>query len=281
MSAPHYLVFIGATPSLSTELLKLRASYADVRVIALASPKYAKGASEQAVHIAISNLKKSLAEDGRHNDEARLSVWAYEFTSPVEFRSLWKAFGCAAWVEMVPTRLRNQDRLTRLHIQERIRSITPLIHAVASEVYGHRATSPLPLPLQNFKSKLIKELTEHWYAGLSFQALKSALGRMHQRFREAHTKNDRRHHDDRLLQFSPAIDYHGQSHPVGSCDRCFISGRFRFGAALFPGFHYDLYPPFGNLSCVLIDCEGEARNLAPENRSYINIYPNDHLLPAK
>jgi hypothetical protein len=281
MSAPHYLVFIGATPSLSTELLKLRASFSNIRVVALAAPKHARGASDHAVHTAISNLKKSLAQDGRHNDEARLSVWAYELTSPAEFAHLWKAFGHAAWVEMIPGRLRNQDRITRVYIQERIILITPLIHAVASEVYGHRATSPLPLPFLNFKSKLIKELTEHWYAGLSFEGLKLALGRIHQRFREAHTKSDRRHHDDRSLQFSPAIDYHGQSHPVGSCDRCFVSGRFRFGAALFPGFHYDLYPPSGNLNCILVDCEGDVRNLAPEKRNYINIYPNDHLLPAK
>jgi hypothetical protein len=281
MSAPHYLVFIGATPSLSTELLKLRASYPSVCVIAIAAPKHAKGTNDRSVQTAITNLKKILAEDGRLNDEARLSVWAYEFTSIDEFKSVWKAFGCAAWVESVPARLRNQDRLTRMHIQGRIPLITPLIHAVASEVYGHRSTSPLPLPFQNFKSKLIKELTEHWYAGLSFQALKSALSKIHQRFREAHTKNDRRHHDDRSLQFSPAIDYHGQSHPVGSCDRCFISGRFRFGAALFPGFHYDLYPSFGKLNCVLVDCEGDARNLGPEKRDYINIYPNDHLLPEK
>jgi hypothetical protein len=158
MSAPHYLVFIGATPSLSTELLRLQSSYSNVRVIALAARKSAKGTSEQAIQSAISNLKKSLAEDGRHNDEARLSVWAYEFASPDEFRSLWEVFGCAAWIEVIPARFRNQDRLTRIHIQERITSITPLIHAVASEVYGHRATSPLPLPFQNFKSKLIREL---------------------------------------------------------------------------------------------------------------------------
>src|SRR5450756_629037 len=165
MSAPHYLVFVGATPSLSTELLKIKASYSNARVIALAAPKYAKGASKHAVETAISNLKKSLAEDGRHNEEARLSVWAYEFTSVEEFTSFWSAFGRAGWIETVPAKLRNQDRLTRIYIQERITSITPLIHAVASEVYGHRATSPLPLPLQNFKSKFVEELTKHWYAG--------------------------------------------------------------------------------------------------------------------
>ena len=31
----------------------------------------------------------------------------------------------------------------------------------------------------------------------------------------------------------------------GEVDICFVEGRFRFGAALFPGFHYDVRPARG------------------------------------
>lgn len=62
---------------------------------------------------------------------------------------------------------------------------------------------------------------------------------------------------------------------------CFVEGRFRFGAALFPGFHYDVRDATGLLECTLYDCRGVARDLRPEKRTYINIFPNDHLLPER
>jgi hypothetical protein len=284
MSTPHYLVFIGPTPSLSTELLKLSFESKEIQMVAPAARKHDKGASERAIQDALSSLKAALARDDRHREAARLSVWTFEPEREVQFETLWRAFGTAAWIELVPARLRDQDRLTRLYIQDRIRDVNPLIHLVASEVSGHRKTSPLPLPFQNFKSKAIGELTkQHWYAGMALSSFKVALEKTHQRFREMHTSADRKHYDDRSLGFSPAAntECHGQSHPMGSCDRCFVGGRFRFGAALFPGFHYDVSTAAGRLNCTLFDCEGVARDLWPERRTYINIFPNDYLLPAK
>jgi hypothetical protein len=83
--------------------------------------------------------------------------------------------------------------------------------------------------------------------------------------------------------FGGALDTecHGQPHPAGELDSCFLEGRFRFGAALFPGFHYDVRYQKGLLDCTLYDCRGNPRDLGPERRSYINIFPNDHLLPLR
>ena len=68
----------------------------------------------------------------------------------------------------------------------------------------------------------------------------------------------------------------------GEVDICFVEGRSRFGAVLcFPGFHYDVRPARGLLDCTLYDCRGVARDLGPERREYINIFPNDHLLPER
>ena len=282
MSTPHYLVFIGASASLSEELKRIELSKG-VKLIAPAASKTDRGINSNSIRDALSALKHALAHDGRHREEARLSVWAYEPIEQTRSVELWQAFGKSGWIELIPARLINQNRPTRLHVFGRLSDVGPLMHEVASAVYGGRRTSPLPLPFQNFRSGLLDELAEYWYSDLSYDAFKRFLGKIHQRFRETHTRSDRKHYDERSLAFSPAgnSECHGQSHPHGSCDRCFVGGRFRFGAALFPGFHYDVSSSNGTLSCTLYDCEGNQRDLGPERRSYINIFPNDHLLPAK
>jgi len=129
-------------------------------------------------------------------------------------------------------------------------------------------------------------MRQHWYCGFSAEELKRYIKSLQTRFRSAHTKFDsvelkNRHADDRHLVFCPAANEvcHGVSHPTGGNDRAFLGGRFRFGAALFPGHHYEVGARSGNLSCTLYDEDGCPRNMAPEKREYINIFPNDHLLP--
>src|SRR5258708_1224636 len=145
MSTPHYLVFVGASASLSEELRNLELSKA-VRVIAPTASKADRGISNRSIQDALETLKGALSHDGKHREEARLSVWAHEPSGQERFDELWEAFGRSAWIEMIPARLINQNRPTRLHIFGRLPGVGPLIHQVALAVYGGRRTSPLPLP---------------------------------------------------------------------------------------------------------------------------------------
>ena len=106
-------------------------------------------------------------------------------------------------------------------------------------------------------------------------------------FRQDHTRRDVAdgargvlHVDDDHLQFRPAKNEacHGVPHPLAETRDCYLRGRFRFGAAIYPGHHYDVSQKNGNLLCTLFDCVGKARDLAPEKRRDINVFPNDHLL---
>jgi hypothetical protein len=283
MGTPHYVVFVGPSASLEEELRSLEPSN-KVKVIAIAATKPNRGITSRSIQDALAALKDALARDGRHREESRLSLWAYKPWDQESFRELWVQFGRSAWIELIPRQLNNQNRPTRLYIQNRLPVVEPMIHEVALAVYTRRHTSPLPLPLNNFRSKVLGELTQYWYTDLTVDLFRRQIERTHQLFREGHTNHsDHKHYDDRSLAFSPAAntECHGQSHPIGSCDRCFVSGRFRFGAALYPGFHYDVSSSGGTLNCTLYDCEGVERIMGPEKRKYINVFPNDHLLPQK
>jgi hypothetical protein len=241
-----------------------------------------RGLTQIAVQRAIAGLIEVLTAQQTHREHARLSVWSYEAARANEFRQLWDMFGKSAWIELVPATLNNKDRPTRMYIQARMDNLVQLIHVIAHDVFNARKTSPLPLPFRNFRNRLMDDLSEYWYRGTDVPRLKRIIEKNAQQFKQLRTAGGT-HRDDRALLFSAARDTecHGQPHPMGDRDRCYVEGRFRFGAALFPGFHYDVRYKAGLLDCTLYDCLGEARDCKPERREYINIFPNDHLLPAR
>lgn len=280
MSTQHFFAFIGATASLSTELSTLERALGGLRVVAPALKKKERDSFDLAVTRVLRELVE-LMRGGDNSETARLSLWAYDLTDAKQMDELWRVFGASAWIEFVPRTLVHKDRATRVHIEQRIKPVQQLLHEISGGVYKGRKRSPLPLPLQNFESQAISLLKQHWYHRLNIEQLRHSLNGLSERFRQAHTKTDRRHCDDRGLYFSPAENNacHGKPHPIGSEDACFLSGRFRFGAALYPGFHYDVRDDRGSLTCTLRDCAGRLREMRPERRAYINIFPNNHLLP--
>ena len=282
MSVPHLVVFLDPSLTLSNELGLIQRRFQATEVVAPVPSKGARGQLPAAADLALGAIRRKLEQHASQARPARLSVWLYEPSSPADVDAVWAAFGRSAWVEFVPRTYRHKDRPTRLYIEGRIDAVLDLVHPVSTEVVGGRKTSPFSLSLTNFRSRTTIELSAFWYRGADRQELERRIKRITQRFKQEHTKPNRVHIDDRALSFDPAVDTecHGIAHPTGASARAFVNGRFRFGAALFPGFHYDVEPTRGQLlDCVLYDSEGRPRNLRPEKRKYINVFPNDHLLP--
>lgn len=282
-SINHFLVFIGASPSLSTEILRISRRFTGTQIVAPAMGKADRVISKQSISRSVTALVEKMREASAFDQPARLSVWAYQPESVPQMEALWREFGSSAWIEFVPSQLKNKDSQSRNHVETRIKDIVQSLHEVSTEVSAKRKSSPLPLPLRNFKSDTTISLSNHWYSNANLEELKTRISQISNRFRMNHANNNL-FRDSRNLVFSPAIDSqcHGKPHPTGDDDRCFIAGRFRFGAALFSGFHYDVST--GNdkpLASVFYDCCGNARDVRSERRNYLNVFPNDHLLPLK
>ena len=278
----HILLFIGATPALSSELKKLEKRFSSLTVLAPASAKGHRGISRDSIEKGIEALTRHMLDIGPVPVETRFSLWSYHPNGSSEFSRLWDKFGSSAWVEFIPNRLLDNINDTRVYIETQTKAVLQSIHEVSYSVYNKRKTSPLCVPLRNFRSQITSQMADRWYATLSIDQLRNEISNKQKRFRQIHIKQDGCALDDRSLCFSPAKDTecHGIPHPTGERE-CFIAGRFRFGSAIYSGFHYDVTQPSKNLDCVLYDCSGNARELKSERRSYINIYPNDHILPKK
>lgn len=279
----HFLTFVGATNSLATELSVLRRRVKDLVIVAPAAGKNYRGLTEVSINQALSSLCFEIHNRASFEERARLSVWTYSPVDTSAFGCLWECLGQSSWIELIPSAMVDKNVATRLYMERRIQNVVESLHEISSEVYRSRKSSPFSIPLKNFRSKTSRELNRHWYNGLNFTDLKREIRRTSDSFRRLHTNFAQQHRDDRALLFSPAKDSecHGKPHPLGNTQRCFISGRFRFGAAIYPGFHYDVTQANGLLECVVYDCDGVSRDLRPERRRYINIFPNDHLLPER
>ena len=288
MSTLHYVAFVAPTRSLSDELKLISKSYGFIRIIAPVTSKDSIGLTYRALIRVTEELREQLERDGNPRLPARLSVWAYEPTYPNQFELLWDLFGRPGWVEFIPKNYRNQDRKTRIHIEEKLAQVQHNLHIISYELNSRRRTSSIPLPFRNFRSGVLDAYAPHWYLQLSKDEISRFVLSTNEQFRQAHTRKDPDdgghgvfHVDDNDLRFRPAKNEacHGFPHPVAETIACYLKGRFRFGAAIYPGHHYDVTPKNGNLSGTLFDCIGNARNMRSEKRPYINVFPNDHLLP--
>lgn len=262
----------------------MRSRIEGARIVAPAVKKKQVGATKPAILIALGSLVSELAKATSHAEPARLSLWFYEPDSADQFRDVWAAFGHSAWVETVPRSLMNKIRPTREFIENRINTIRPLLHEVSSATYAKRKTSPLSLPLRNFTSPITAKLKTYWYNDLDPGSLSKQIKSFRMQFRQLKGEILDGYKDDRALIFKPAKDEecHGLAHPAGTGGKAFACGRFRYGVALFAGFHYDVSD--AKKRPLQVDLEtsfGTVRSLRSEKRAYINIFPNDHLLPEK
>jgi hypothetical protein len=255
-----------------------------MNVIAIAARKNDKGLNETSISNALNGLHSQLLLLEKQTENARLVVWFYDNYEATQLSRAWEAFGRAAWIELVPETLKHKDRLTREYIEKRMKAISELLHEISGNVFHHRRKSPLPLPLSNFNSNIALRLDSLWYRGLDKAGLSREIRRLKDSFSQIKSSDPEGYRDDRKLLFKPALpnEEHGIAHPIGSSPRCFVSGRFRFGVSLAPGFHYDVRREIaGRLLSTLIDCDGIHRDLRPERKRYINIHPNDYLRPEK
>lgn len=284
MPTKHYVLFIGASASLSSGLISLAGRIANSKIIAPAMGKKFTGVNKQSVHTSVKALFTLMAADGTQIETARFSIWAYGPPAPGQLQILWDTFGRSAWIEFVPVDLMHKDGPTKIFIEGRLKAVLPLMHVVSLAVYSRRKTSPLPLPLRNFRSDVSDELRLFWYRDLDQAGLKTTIERLYQSFRQRRVDSQKKYEDDRNIIFEPAGDSvcHGQPHPIGVGPEQFIAGRFRFGVSLFKGFHYEVSSAkHSTLRSTLTDGSHNQRDMTPENRRYINIFPNDHLLPTK
>src|SRR5215472_9515154 len=171
-----YLVFVGATPSLSTELLTLR-SRLSVTVIAEASTKNKRGGHPEAISRAISGLIRAIRSSDKTTVVGRLSVWMHAETGD-RFDQLWNEVGRYGWVELIPSTLIDKNLQTRQYIEQRYHLVRECLHEISNELYSHRRRSPFSLPLRNFESKILYEFQKPWYANYTVQEVKKNINKI-------------------------------------------------------------------------------------------------------
>ena len=282
MTTDHYIVFIGAGRPMADELLKLEGRIAKSRVIAPAVKKGHVGLTDAAVEFAGSKLHEALSTETYSSEVARLYLWMFEPASREQFERVWKAFGHASWIETVPRRLEHNKVGTREYLEGRMNDVRRLLHGVSLRTYAQRKTAPFSLPLRNFTSGITQELRTYWYNDLDEGQLSERMRKLKARYSQLRIASRGAYKDEKGLLFKPAEDteLHGKAHPAGSIRRTFFCGRFRFGVSLFPGFHFDVTAEDSStIQRELRTATGNRRRVL--DRRYVNIFPNDHILPAE
>ena len=282
MTVEHYIVFIGAGGALADELSQLEDRISNSCVIAPAVKKKNIGITDVAIELAAHKLHQKLSSDGDPAQVARLYLWMYRPTSAVERARVWRAFGHASWVEVIPVSYLNKVRRTREYVEIRTREIRRLLHTISHATYAQRKSSPFSLPLRNFTSGVTKDLRGYWYNDLGEDQLSRTVRRFKNRYSQMRNADKQGYRDDKALIFKPAEDTecHGKPHPIGSEVKTFFCGRFRYGVSLFPGFHFDVSAEKSpTIQCDLWTPSGNVRSVS--NRRYVNIFPNDYILPEK
>lgn len=284
MMIDHYIVFIGAGAPLSDELTSIQKRISKSKIIAPAVGRNSVGITESSVNLASSKLHDELVQEHNGSQQARLYIWMYDPTSAEQLDLVWAAFGHASWIERIPSVYLHKTRRTRQFMEDRIKQIRPLLNEVSNATYSQRKTSPLVLPLRNFSSSVTSELKRYWYNDLDQEQISKKIRSFRSRHVQTRSRTRNGYIDEKALVFRPANDSecHGRAHPTGSQNKALFCGRFRFGVSLFPGFHFDVSAEKGpSIQCDLYTASGERRSMRSENRRYINIFPNDFLLPQK
>ena len=282
MTTDHYIVFVGAGSPMADELLKLEGRIEKSRVIVPAVKKREVGLTDSAVELASSKLHEALSTETDSSEVARLYLWMFEPASREQFDRVWKAFGHASWVETVPRRFEHNKVGTREYLERRMNDVRRLLHGVSLLTYAQRKTAPFSLPLRNFTSGITKELRTYWYNDLNEGQLSERTRKLKARYSQLRIASRGAYKDEKGLLFKPTEDteLHGRSRPEGSIRRTFFCGRFRFGVSLFPGFHFDVTAENSStIECELRTATGDRRRV--RGRTYVNIFPNDHILPVE
>ena len=282
MNIDHYIVFVGAGAPLATELSNLEGRISKSRVIAPAVKRKNIGVTSAAIELAASKLYDELSRDSDPSQVARLYLWMYRPPTAEQFARVWSAFGQASWVEIVPISYSHKVRTTKEYLERRISEIRPLLHKVSNSTYAQRKSSPLSLPLRNFTSVVTKDLKAYWYNDLNENQISKKVQQFKRRYSQTRNACKQGYRDDKALIFKPAKDTecHGKPHPIGSEYKTFFCGRFRYGVSLFPGFHFDVSAENSStIQCDLRTPTGNRRSA--RNERYVNIFPNDYILPEK
>jgi len=199
LSVPHYLVFIGASAALSTELITLSRRLPNIKLIAPAMPKAQCKISTASLENALMHCHAALAKETDHGETARFSVWSYLPTTAESITQIRDMFGVSAWIEFVPNTFLNKIKQTRLYIESRLKAVAPLLHLVSSAIFSCRKTSPLPLPLKNFRSPEAKKLMQFWYHDLNEDQLEKEISHLYVQHRRRRIDGQSSYKDDRAL----------------------------------------------------------------------------------
>ena len=282
MTVEHYIVFIGAGAPLATELSHLESRIWKSRVLAPAVKRKDIGVTDAALELATCKLYEELSRDSNPSQVARLYLWMYQPATTDQFANVWRAFGHASWVETIPRSYLDKLTTTREHLERRTNEIRRLLHKISNSTYAQRKSSPLSLPLRNFTSVITKDLRTYWYNDLNEYQIAKKIQHFKNRYSQRRNTSKQGYRDDKRLVFKPAMDTecHGKPHPIGSEYKTFFCGRFRYGVSLFPGFHFDVSAENSpTIQCELRTPAGNRRSV--RDRRYVNIFPNDYILPEK
>jgi len=279
MEIEHYIIFVGASAALSEELSELKDRITRSYIIAPAAKRGSTGITDSAIESVSRELYEKFLMDENPSCKARLYIWTYEPNSLENLNSIWKIFGHSPWVETIPACYKHKIIDTKKYIENRTGELRRLLHRISHAVFAQRKTSPLSLPLQNFESEITTDLKAYWYHQLDEMQLSSKIDKLRNRYRQTRVIN-RGYRDDRTLIFKPAADNecHGRPHPRGSEAKSFFCGRFRYGVSLFPGFHFDVSEEHSpTIQHMLSTLSGDKESF--NGRGYVNIFPNDLILP--
>lgn len=279
-----FIVFVGASAAASLQLLKLNSERSDLRLIAPAVKKGETGLSFRSIDRAFKDTIAILGASKIDREKCRLIVISFPTSDHTLATKLFRSFGAAGWIEFISNENRHKVTKLKQEVEDVIRRVPGSLHIISREVFAKRKTSPLILPLKNFHSPLTDELKLHWYANLGHTEIETQVANFRSKFASRKKSEDYAFEDDKGLWFKPAADTecHGKAHPAGDSETTYLRGKFRFGVSVYPGFHYDVRDSKGRtLRASLIDADHGERALASEKRDYINIHPNDILLPRK
>jgi hypothetical protein len=278
-----YTIFIGASALISDELHKINKGRQDVKVISPAMKGNNTGLNSESIRFAFESFVKIMQNEEISQEKSRFLVLSFPSSNPDIVNNLLSTFGAAAWIEFISNDNCHKITKLRTEVEVTIEKLRPRLHVISHEVYGRRKSSPFCLPLKNFVSLISFELKRRWYH-CSDVEFSQRIYKFRRDFHLLQHNDSKSFVDDRGLIFSPAADTvcHGIAHPTGRTHKTFIRGKFRFGVSLFPGFHYEVSDKKGrNLRIILKDSESGERQMRSERRKYINIHPNDVLLPQK